>query len=326
MSSRQSISLLIPNRDAGLYAAECAGSVAPFLSEFEELVVVDGESSDGSREALFDLARKHPHAKCLVRPPTGVYPAWNLGVAECTSDWLVILPSDDLLHPAFLNAVRPYIHHGLPITVGLQVIGVGTLPDFPVDVLLSENCRPETAWRRNGTCERAVMTLLDCTLISFTQHLLPRQSFERAGPFDEKVGNFADNVWYSRMLRCYDIIYVHKTASYWRVRPGQNTTTGINNYNRWKQMHAPYVELPKHLRGRAQALDACKAASISLKSRSFTGFSADCHALLRHPFLSTWSGLRWLAGAPSPEQRLALAREYLRGVGIHNWLAPLTGR
>lgn len=60
-----------------------------------ELVVIDGASTDGTREWL--ETRRDRLGALVAEPDRGVYDAMNKGVARATGDWVIFLGADDRL-------------------------------------------------------------------------------------------------------------------------------------------------------------------------------------------------------------------------------------
>ena len=89
------ISVLTVCRNAD---ATIARTIASFLSQDypnKELLVIDGASTDGSREWL--TSQRARLATLISEPDAGHYHAMNRGVALATGEWLLFLGADDRL-------------------------------------------------------------------------------------------------------------------------------------------------------------------------------------------------------------------------------------
>jgi glycosyltransferase involved in cell wall biosynthesis len=63
-----------------------------------EVVVVDGESGDGSRQLVERWgANSGVPTTCHRQPPKGIYPAMNLAWRQAAGDWLLFINAGDLL-------------------------------------------------------------------------------------------------------------------------------------------------------------------------------------------------------------------------------------
>jgi glycosyltransferase involved in cell wall biosynthesis len=67
-----------------------------------EVIVIDGGSSDATREVLKDFGPKL--AKWLSEPDQGEYSACNKGLRLCSGEIVKLLPDDDVLRPGAIRA------------------------------------------------------------------------------------------------------------------------------------------------------------------------------------------------------------------------------
>ncbi len=88
-----SIILVCKNPGPRLHAA--LASVWEQLHVHPEIIVIDGASTDGSREWL--TAQRTRLATLISEPDAGLYHAMNRGVALATGEWLLFLGADDRL-------------------------------------------------------------------------------------------------------------------------------------------------------------------------------------------------------------------------------------
>lgn len=92
MADAPLISIITINRDnaAGLYRTLRS---AERLNRACELVVVDGDSSDGSA----DIARDFSHVvdTFIAEPDTGIYDAMNKGAQAAAGEWVIFMNSGD---------------------------------------------------------------------------------------------------------------------------------------------------------------------------------------------------------------------------------------
>jgi glycosyltransferase involved in cell wall biosynthesis len=62
------------------------GTMADF-----EVVIVDGQSTDGTRQIIFSLAERDPRVRLLDNPQRTTPAALNLGIAEARGEVIAIL-------------------------------------------------------------------------------------------------------------------------------------------------------------------------------------------------------------------------------------------
>lgn len=74
---------------------QCIDSVAGQTYSNRELIVIDGGSTDGSRELLQQNATKLDYS--ISEPDRGIYHAWNKGLEHARGEWICFLGADDYL-------------------------------------------------------------------------------------------------------------------------------------------------------------------------------------------------------------------------------------
>lgn len=91
---RLSIILATFNCQATLHA--CLNSIAHQTYPDIEVIIVDGDSKDGTLEIIKNhkLAVRH----LICEPDNGIYEAWNKALAHATGDWLYFIGADDELY------------------------------------------------------------------------------------------------------------------------------------------------------------------------------------------------------------------------------------
>ena len=125
--------VITKNEEANIQ--DCLGSV----QWANELIVVDAES----RDRTVDLARKCD-AKVFVRPWPGFGLQKNFGMAQASSDWILILDADERVTEELRGEVRTCLDRwraGAPVAYrvprrnffyGAWVRGAGVYPDYQV--------------------------------------------------------------------------------------------------------------------------------------------------------------------------------------------------
>ncbi len=91
-------------------------SALPELQNFDEIIVVDGGSTDASVEIVCrlmsaDMASSRP-APCLLQTPRGRAGQMHAGAQAATADILLFLHADSTLPPDAFEQVRDAIRHG----------------------------------------------------------------------------------------------------------------------------------------------------------------------------------------------------------------------
>jgi glycosyltransferase len=84
------------------FLEHCIRSVLDQKSASVEHIIVDG----GSTDATLSIARRYPHLIILEHPGSGIYEAWNTGLAHATGKVIGICNSDDFYAPNVFERVR----------------------------------------------------------------------------------------------------------------------------------------------------------------------------------------------------------------------------
>jgi len=143
-----------------------------------EVVVVDGASTDGSREA----ALAFPQARLIEQPGRGLAAARNLGLSVAQGDLIAFLDADDLWPE---NSLRARLAHLAQHLDHLGVIG-------QVQRFLQPGAALPPAYAR-GWLDRPVVGYTPGALLA------RRRLFELAGPFDESLTLGCDSDWFARV-------------------------------------------------------------------------------------------------------------------------------
>ena len=91
------VSIITPTFNAKALFEACVQSVAVQTYRNIEHVIVDGNSTDGTRELLVQLADHHKHIRWVSEPDNGIYDAMNKGIRMSEGEWVYFLGSDDVL-------------------------------------------------------------------------------------------------------------------------------------------------------------------------------------------------------------------------------------
>jgi glycosyltransferase involved in cell wall biosynthesis len=121
-SARPRISVVTPSRNQARFVARTLESVLDQGYPDLEYVVIDGASTDGSREEIARFGPRLTH--WISEPDRGQAEALNKGFRRTTGDIMGYLNSDDLLLPGTLDAVaRAFAEHpGVDILYGHRIL------------------------------------------------------------------------------------------------------------------------------------------------------------------------------------------------------------
>ena len=95
MSAAPPLSVIVVCKNPGARLAAALESIWGQLHVSPDLIVVDGGSTDGTREWL--ESRRARIATIISEPDAGIYDAMNKGIAAARGEWLLFLGADDRL-------------------------------------------------------------------------------------------------------------------------------------------------------------------------------------------------------------------------------------
>ncbi len=100
-----SLSIIIPVRNERDHIAACLESVFAMQGvEDAKVLVIDGMSSDGTRELLAELSKRYPAMVVLDNPAKRVTTALNIGVAAASAPVIMRLDAHALYAPDYITA------------------------------------------------------------------------------------------------------------------------------------------------------------------------------------------------------------------------------
>ena len=105
------VSVIIPVLNGVRTLGDCLQSLIRQTFRSFEVVLVDGNSTDGSQELAKRLLTESRITFVLEsKPDSGVYEAMNRGIELAKGEWLYFLGSDDqLFSPTALEEIEPHL-------------------------------------------------------------------------------------------------------------------------------------------------------------------------------------------------------------------------
>jgi FkbM family methyltransferase len=196
MKSEPSAAVVVVSYNYARYVQEAVQSAASQGQLVEEIIVVDGGSTDGTPEVV--RAIHEPRLRLITQPNRGLSADRNTGWRAAKAQWIQFLDADDKLAPGaiamLLEAARQApgrIPFGLQSVYGPVIEGepaaVGRLASF------SGNVYDEICLRYYGNLQSALM---------------PRKALEELGGYNEQVRFGEDYDLGIRLARRYEFTCV----------------------------------------------------------------------------------------------------------------------
>ena len=124
MSSKPSLSVLVPVYNVAPYLQECVDSLlSQRFTDFEVLLVDDG-STDGSGRICDELSGKDPRIVVVHKQNGGACSARNCGIDHAKGEFIVFVDADDLVAEDYLQHLME--SEADVVVAGLQMFGART--------------------------------------------------------------------------------------------------------------------------------------------------------------------------------------------------------
>jgi succinoglycan biosynthesis protein ExoA len=117
--------VVIPARNEERFIGRCLESVLAQTYPNIEILVVDGESDDRTREIVTEIAAQHPRVRLLDNPRRIVPSALNVGMAEAKGKWFVRIDAHATIGPDYVERALVHLRSGRCGAVGGRVDPVG---------------------------------------------------------------------------------------------------------------------------------------------------------------------------------------------------------
>jgi len=122
----KTLSIVIPAYNYAQYIGECIESVLNQSQKADEIIVVDDESKDNTKEIVL----KYP-VKYIWQKNKGLSGARNTGIREATSQFIMPLDADDMLRPDAIKEMMALADEKVIAQAGLMYFGTQIATFFP---------------------------------------------------------------------------------------------------------------------------------------------------------------------------------------------------
>lgn len=171
------LTVIMATRNASTFVSDALDSVLSQSTQPEEILVIDADSNDGTQ----DVVRKFPGVRVVPQAGTGLWQAWNQGIAQVSTPLIAILDSDDRWEAGAIAA-----HMDALAQIPLATVSIGRTRFFCDSETLPSGVRPELL---TGNHRGAVPGAT----------LWRREAFDRLGSFREDLVTASDIEWFLRL-------------------------------------------------------------------------------------------------------------------------------
>lgn len=241
------VSIVIPNYNYSKYIRKSLDSAVSQTYENIEIIIVDDASTDNSVEIIKEFENKYANIKFYSnRHNLGVVGSHNRCINLSSGEYVVVLSSDDYLHPHFVSEC------------------VKKLDDYPTAGIVSSDIwyvddndnvsYPESFYPESFFCKG----MYQCKVWLFTNTFVPSQVLIRrsclndsdiGGMFSYLADTMIDTeLWYRICLK-YDFVYYRKKLSYYRHHIGSYSKSyeNLKGYLQFYLARKRFGELAKNI-------------------------------------------------------------------------------
>ncbi len=220
-----SIGLVIPVYNTEKYLRECLESVIAQIIPFDEVIMINDGSCDGSQNICEEYSIKYPYMKLINQSNQGPSVARNKGMMHCKCDYIVFLDSDDYIVPQMVEVLKKRLNSQDMFCYAAQIQND-----------MEENKFPNVYIRSVEVC-KSIMTGMEFLQYMFPHNYIvsPCLSVYKKTFLDEYCIHFPEGMYYeddffsvqlvcnARKIECIeDMLYVR------RYRPGSTMTGSLN--------------------------------------------------------------------------------------------------
>lgn len=249
------ISLLVPCRDEERFIGRCLDSLISinYPKEWLEVLVIDGESNDGTRKIVETYAKRYPYIKLLGNPKKSIPSALNIGIRHAKGDFVVRMDAHATYEEEYLVLCLKYLFEYSADRVGGRIITVPrdpTLMGHAIALALSLPFGVGNAPFRTVT-ERSSPPPLWVDTVPFW--CCRRELFNKVGLYNEDLARSEDIEYSLRLKRKgYKTLLVPSIVSKYYARSNFKSFWRHNLLNGiWAVLPSKYTKemsvSPRHL-------------------------------------------------------------------------------
>ena len=196
MNSWPLVSVLLPVRNEAAFIERSVGSVLAqdYPADRLEIIVIDGNSDDGTRAIVGKLMRQHAHLRMIDNPRRIVATGLNLGIAQSRGDIVVRVDGHCEIAPDYVRCSVAHIESGMD-GVGGSLATIGQSPRSRVIAAAMSSSF--------GVGDSAFRTVSGRSMLVDTVPFpaYSRKILERAGPYDEELVRNQDDEYNYRLRK-----------------------------------------------------------------------------------------------------------------------------
>jgi len=224
------VSIVVIERNEIRHIEKCLDSLLAQTYPHIEIIVVDGNSTDGTRELIVSKYSRYKNLKLVIEPGLGFAHARNIGVKNSTGDIIAFTGGNEYAHPRWIeNLVKNFKSEDVGGVFGRMVVSDegngGLLKKF---------------WKFKRDLEFSRISPGKGVFGRGTNMAFRRKVFEEVGFFDESLCDADDTEFAYRVSKKYRILY-------------DPSATVFHQSGEWESLYSLIRYLWRPVKGHAQA-------------------------------------------------------------------------
>ena len=124
------VAVVMPIRNEEAFIHKSLGAILgqDYPKDKIEVLVIDGLSTDKTRDIIVDLQRDHPNLRLLDNPAQIVPPALNIAIKEASSDIIVRVDGHTIIAPDYVRQCVVALQESDAANVGGKMTAIGKTP------------------------------------------------------------------------------------------------------------------------------------------------------------------------------------------------------
>jgi succinoglycan biosynthesis protein ExoA len=202
------VSVVMPVRNEERFIDQCLRSAFSLDAEGMEVLVVDGMSTDGTRQILNGWAKRQPNLRVLDNPKQIVPTAMNIGIKAAKGKWIIRMDAHTVYAPNYIQQCLAAAKETGADNVGGPWVATGNgLVGRAVAAAFHSRFGNGGAQGHDPDYSGPVDTVyLGCW---------PREAFDRFGMFDEELVRNQDDEFNLRILRSGGSVWQSRWIKSW---------------------------------------------------------------------------------------------------------------
>lgn len=219
------VSVIIPIRNEEKHIAECIESVVAqnYPKEYLEVLLVDGQSADNTRQIIEEYSKEYPYIKVLENPKKIVPTALNIGIKASRGDIVIRMDAHTYYDKDYISKCVETLKKVEAYNVG------GPIVTLPGDNTIKAKAIALATSHPFGVGNSKFRTSNEAQYVDTVAFgAFKREIFEKVGLFNEKLPRNQDIEFNSRIRKSGGKIFLNpEIRSYYY---NQSTLKGL-----WKQ-------------------------------------------------------------------------------------------